>query len=109
MADVEPGKYRHYKGKTYEVIGTAVHSETLEELVVCKQIYDSERFRKGQLWVRPKIMFLENVIVDGRSVPRFSKINDLPLPPPQTPPSSPTIPSVRDIAWQARRRVLPRR
>lgn len=68
--EVKPGKYRHYKGKDYEVIGTARHSETLEEMVVYKHLFEDE-FGKNSLWVRPKEMFLENVLVDGKEVPRF--------------------------------------
>jgi len=63
---VKPGKYRHYKGKHYEVIGIARHSETLEELVVYRALYGE----RG-LWVRPRKMFEESVVVDGRRVPRF--------------------------------------
>ena len=55
------GTYRHYKGNMYEVIGVAKHSETLEELVVYKALYGD-----GQLWVRPKEMFLEKVTYEGR-------------------------------------------
>ena len=65
---VAPGKYRHYKGKLYEVLGTARHSETMEELVVYKTLYKN---RTSVLWVRPKTMFLETVRVDGKDVPRF--------------------------------------
>lgn len=57
------GLYRHYKGKVYRVIGVAKHSETLEELVVYHD--------KKSWWVRPKRMFLEKVIVNGKKVPRF--------------------------------------
>lgn len=71
MATVKPGKYQHYKGKFYEVIGVARHSETLEELVAYRALYDSDEFGKNALWVRPKKMFLENVTVDGKRVPRF--------------------------------------
>src|SRR5262245_46289835 len=60
------GRYRHYKGNEYSVLGEAKHSETLEELVVYRQEYGS----RG-LWVRPKQMFLETVIVAGQLVPRF--------------------------------------
>jgi len=65
---VEPGAYRHYKGIDCEVIGTAKHSETLEELVVYRHLAE------GGLWVRPLAMFLEDVEVDGVRVPRFRKI-----------------------------------
>ena len=66
---MKPGKYKHYKGNFYEVIGIARHSETLEEMVVYKALDLPE----GQnLWVRPASMFAEMVTVDGLSVPRFS-------------------------------------
>ena len=65
------GKYKHYKGKEYEVIGIAKHSETLEELVVYKALYGS-----GDLWVRPFKMFEEEVEVDGQKVPRFKYISE---------------------------------
>ena len=68
------GRYKHYKGKQYEVVGLARHSETLEELVVYKALYNSEEFGNNALWVRPKKMFLETVIVDGKKVPRFKEI-----------------------------------
>lgn len=58
-------------GSLYQVIGVAHHSETLEELVVYKALYDSEEFGPNSLWVRPKKMFTENVVVDGKETPRF--------------------------------------
>ncbi len=67
-ADVMPGRYRHYKGNFYEVIGVARHSETGEKLVVYRCLYGD-----GSLWVRPLGMFMETVIVGGRKVPRFSR------------------------------------
>ena len=73
MDDVKPGTYQHYKGKRYEVIGICRHSETLEEFVVYRALYESE-FGKNALWVRPKKMFMETVIVDGKEVPRFKYI-----------------------------------
>ncbi len=69
MVIVQPGRYRHYKGKEYTVIGIARHSETEEELVVYRQEYGNR-----SLWVRPKPMFLETVEVDGQTVPRFRYI-----------------------------------
>lgn len=64
--EVKLGRYRHYKGNEYEVIGVAKHSETLEEYVVYKALHGDEIF-----WIRPKGMFLESVKVDGRIIPRF--------------------------------------
>ena len=65
---MKTGKYKHYKGKLYEVIGLAKHSETLEELVVYKALYQPEG---ENLWVRPLKMFMEEVEVDGKKMPRF--------------------------------------
>jgi hypothetical protein len=67
MAEIQPGRYRHYKGNEYMVLGVARHSETLEELVVYRQEYGE----RG-LWVRPAAMFAETVEVEGRAVPRFA-------------------------------------
>ena len=69
------GKYRHYKGKEYEVLGVATHSETLEELVIYKALYDIEGKGKDSLWVRPKGMFEEEVVVDGVVQKRFELID----------------------------------
>ena len=63
---MKAGRYRHYKGKEYIVLGVARHSETDEELVVYRPDYGE----RG-LWVRPKAMFLESVNVNGQNVPRF--------------------------------------
>lgn len=68
---IEPGRYRHYKGKDYEVIGVAKHSETEELFVVYRALYGE----RG-LWVRPAAMFLDTVVVDGLSRPRFQRIHD---------------------------------
>jgi len=73
---VELGKYQHYKGRQYEVIGVARDSETLKELVVYRALYDSEEFGNKALWARPKKMFLENVDKDGKEVPRFEYIGE---------------------------------
>jgi hypothetical protein len=74
MKNVKPGKYRHYKGKNYEVIGTARHSETLEELVIYRALYNSPEFGKNALWARSKEMFTEIITVDGKKIPRFKQI-----------------------------------
>jgi hypothetical protein len=71
MGDVPAGRYQHYKGQFYQVIGVARHSETEEELVVYRTLYGE----RG-LWVRPKAMFLEQVVVEGRAVPRFERVGD---------------------------------
>ncbi|MFH2063275.1 MAG: DUF1653 domain-containing protein [bacterium] len=65
-SSLKSGRYRHYKGHEYEVVGVARHSETLEEMVVYRALYGD-----GQIWVRPLEMFFEEVEVDGRKVPRF--------------------------------------
>ncbi|WP_166423457.1 DUF1653 domain-containing protein [Paraglaciecola sp. 20A4] len=68
---IEIGKYRHYKGNDYEVIGVARHSEDESELVVYRPMYGE----RG-LWVRPLSMFVESVEVNGESIPRFARITD---------------------------------
>ena len=66
MPTIRPGRYRHYKGNEYTVLGVARHSETLEELVVYRQDYGDHG-----LWVRPAAMFAEQVRINGRDLPRF--------------------------------------
>ncbi len=66
MQEIISGRYRHYKGHEYTVIGIARHSETMEELVIYRQEYGG-----NALWVRPKQMFLEKVEVDGKILQRF--------------------------------------
>ncbi|MBM4139456.1 MAG: DUF1653 domain-containing protein [Nitrospira sp.] len=67
---VIPGRYRHYKGQDYEVLGIARHSETEEELVVYRALYG-----ECGLWVRPLGMFEQQVEIDGRPVPRFRRLS----------------------------------
>lgn len=67
--EIKPGKYRHFKGKEYEVIGIARHSESLEEMVVYKALYG-----EGGLWVRPASMWNEVVERDGKTFKRFEYI-----------------------------------
>src|SRR5215471_9707672 len=69
MNDLPPGRYRHYKGNEYTVLGVARHSETHEELVVYRQEYGDPG-----LWVRPKKMFMETVTVDEKEAPRFQRL-----------------------------------
>ena len=69
MPEIRLGKYRHYKGGEYEVLGVANHSETLERMVVYRALYGD-----GELWVRPLSMWNEIVVADGVSVPRFSYV-----------------------------------
>lgn len=68
---IPPGRYRHYKGKEYEVIGIGRHSETFEELVIYKALHDSPEFGKNSLWVRPKDMFESDAEVNGKVMKRF--------------------------------------
>jgi len=63
------GRYRHYKGGEYEVLGAVRHSETLEPLVLYRALYGE----RG-LWVRPHAMFFEDIAVDGVLRPRFSAV-----------------------------------
>ena len=65
------GRYKHYKGNIYEVIGVAKHSETLEEVVVYRALYGD-----NELWVRPLKMFFEEVEVNGKKVKRFEFIKN---------------------------------
>ena len=70
MEYIPNGIYEHYKGKRYEVIGIAHHSETLEPLVIYKALYETQ-FGADSLWVRPMDMFTQSVSVDGKQLPRF--------------------------------------
>lgn len=67
MDEIKPGRYRHFKGKEYEVLGTARHSETLEELVVYRALYGD-----FGLWVRPAAMWNELIERDGKTFRRFT-------------------------------------
>ena len=71
MSEIRPGKYRHFKGGEYEVIGIAKHSETLEPMVVYRALYEG-----GGLWVRPAAMWNEMVERDGKRFPRFTFLED---------------------------------
>ena len=69
LIETPPGRYRHYKGGEYEVIGTVRHSETLEPMTLYRALYGA----RGP-WVRPATMFGESVVVEGALQPRFTKI-----------------------------------
>jgi hypothetical protein len=64
-----PGRYRHYKGMEYDVLGTVRHSESLEPMTLYRAFYGEHG-----LWVRPAAMFNDNVVIDGIEQPRFRKI-----------------------------------
>ena len=71
MTAVKIGRYRHFKGGEYEVIGVAIHSETGEKMVVYRALYG-----EGGLWTRPQAMFLETVEREGRMRPRFEYVGE---------------------------------
>ncbi len=65
------GIYEHYKKKRYKILAIARHSETLEELVVYQALYG-----EGGVWIRPAAMFLENVSIEGKTLPRFKLVQE---------------------------------
>lgn len=69
--EIKRGRYRHFKGHEYEIIGIAKHSETLEEMVVYRALYG-----EGDLWVRPAAMWNEIIERDGKTFPRFALIEE---------------------------------
>ena len=71
MEAIKPGRYRHFKGNEYEVLGVARHSETREEMVVYRALYG-----EFGLWVRPVSMWNEIVERDGRTFRRFTYIGE---------------------------------
>ena len=71
MESIKPGRYRHFKGKEYEVLGVAHHSETEEELVVYRALYGD-----FGLWVRPVSMWNETVERDSKTFRRFTYIGE---------------------------------
>ena len=68
---LQPGIYRHYKDKLYQVIGVAKHSETEEEHVVYRPLYGAR-----DLWIRPLSIFIETIEVEGKTVPRFAFVEE---------------------------------
>ena len=71
MSAIRPGRYRHFKGKEYQLLFTALHSETGEEMVVYRALYG-----EGGVWVRPAAMWFEHVEKDGYSGPRFAWVGE---------------------------------
>ena len=69
--EIRPGRYRHFKGNEYQVLGVARHSETLEPMVVYRALYG-----EGGLWVRPAAMWNERVERDGYAGPRFVLVEE---------------------------------
>lgn len=69
---IKLGKYKHYKGNVYEVIGIAKHSETQEEFVVYRALYGN-----NDLWIRPREIFEEEIETNGKKVKRFEYIEEL--------------------------------
>lgn len=69
LIETPPGRYRHYKGMEYEVLGTVRHSETLEPMTLYRALYGEHG-----LWVRPAAMFMEQVCIAGRWQPRFARV-----------------------------------
>ena len=70
-AAIRPGRYRHFKGKEYEAIGIARHSETEEPMVVYRALYGD-----GGVWTRPALMWNEQVTREGKTFPRFRRVAD---------------------------------
>ena len=69
MEEIKKGRYRHFKGNEYELLGIATHSETLEPMVVYRALYG-----EGGLWVRPASMWTETVSKGDYCGPRFQYV-----------------------------------
>ena len=70
--NLTPGTvYEHYKGMRYKILSTALHSETLEELIIYETLYEN---KLSKVWARPKKMFLEFIEINGKTRPRFKKV-----------------------------------
>jgi len=72
MVKLKAGKYRHYKGNLYKVLGVVKHSESLEDLVLYECLYENPT---SKIWVRPLKMFLEEISINGRKVLRFEYLD----------------------------------
>ena len=71
--EIKPGKYKHYKGKFYQVHFVTKHSETLEDLVCYECLHENDL---SKYWVRPLGMFTEEVEIDGKMVARFEFVGE---------------------------------
>ncbi len=74
MKNIKIWKYQHYKWNFYEVIWIARHSETLEELVIYRALYNTKKYWSNSIWARPKKMFIEKIIIENKKIPRFKFI-----------------------------------
>jgi hypothetical protein len=72
--DVKPGRYRHYRGNEYEVIGVGRMEDSHEPMVIYRALYKSEKFGDNAIWVRPLSVFIEKVEFEGKLVPRFAPL-----------------------------------
>lgn len=74
--NIKTGRYRHYKGRDYQVLALVQHSETEEIMVLYRPLYGSPESRS--LWVRPLAMFNERVVSEGQQVARFEFVESMP-------------------------------
>lgn len=74
--DIKLGEYKHFKGTIVEVIGVALHSETMEEMVIYNHPDPMKGKKANTMWARPYDMFMEKVNIDGKEVPRFEFIEE---------------------------------
>ena len=74
LNNVINNSWQHYKGNRYQVLGEGRHSDTLEEFIVYQGLYNSKEFGNKPIWIRPKRSFQDNVIMNGKEVPRFREL-----------------------------------
>ena len=77
MEKIKLGKYQHYKGGFYEILGVGKNTETMEDFVVYKSLYKTSKFPIGSIWIRPKEMFFEQVEMNGQKIPRFKFLGEI--------------------------------
>lgn len=71
---LKPGKYQHYSGRLYQVLGLGRHSETHEPMVIYQALYDSNEFGNNAFWIRPLHMFQEEIQHQGKTQRRFEEV-----------------------------------